>query len=68
MGLNGVDNGRCWFDNYRVPRDALLDKFCTVNPAGEYASPIKDNTLRFATMISTYGKVNAHCMPFMGTT
>ncbi|XXQ37961.1 Acyl-coenzyme A oxidase [Plasmodiophora brassicae] len=52
MGLNGVDNGRCWFDNYRVPRDALLDKFCTVNPAGEYASPIKDNTLRFATMIS----------------
>ena len=27
MGLNGVDNGRFWFDGVRVPRDALLDRF-----------------------------------------
>lgn len=26
QGLNGVDNGQLWFDNVRVPRDALLDK------------------------------------------
>lgn len=25
-GLNGVDNGRLWLDNFRVPRSALLDK------------------------------------------
>lgn len=26
MGLNGVDNGQLWFDNFRVPRASLLDK------------------------------------------
>lgn len=26
MGLNGVDNGQIWFDNVRVPRDAMLDR------------------------------------------
>lgn len=26
MGLNGVDNGQMWFDNVRVPRDAMLDR------------------------------------------
>lgn len=30
MGLNGVDNGRIWFDRYRVPRDALLDRYAQV--------------------------------------
>src|SRR5205085_11626979 len=25
-GLNGVDNGRLWFDQVRVPREALLDR------------------------------------------
>lgn len=27
MGLNGVDNGRLFFDHVRVPRHALLDRF-----------------------------------------
>lgn len=53
--LNGVDNGRAWFDNYRVPREALLDKFCSVSPSGEYSSPIQNPLERFATMI---GKSN----------
>ncbi|KAK4723567.1 hypothetical protein R3W88_026346 [Solanum pinnatisectum] len=25
IGLNGVDNGRIWFDNFRVPRENLLN-------------------------------------------
>ena len=29
-GLNGVDNGRLWFDDVRVPRDALLDRYGAV--------------------------------------
>ena len=30
MGLNGVDNGRLWFDDVRVPRTALLNRFADV--------------------------------------
>ena len=38
MGLNGVDNGRIWFDGVRVPRTALLNRFADVTPAGVYES------------------------------
>jgi hypothetical protein len=31
MGLNGVDNGRIWFDHVRVPREALLTRYGGVN-------------------------------------
>ena len=34
MGLNGVDNGRIWFDGVRVPRTALLNRFADVTPDG----------------------------------
>ena len=52
-GLNGVDNGRIWFDDVRVPRDALLDRFAQVSPEGEYASPIPSPGRRFFTMLGT---------------
>jgi acyl-CoA oxidase len=53
MGLNGVDNGRLWFDDVRVPRDALLDRFGQVAENGEYASPIPSSGKRFFTMLGT---------------
>ena len=34
LGLNGVDNGRLWFDGVRVPRAALLDRFADVAEDG----------------------------------
>lgn len=52
-GLNGVDNGRIWFDNVRVPREALLDRFGSVAPDGRYSSPIKSESRRFFTMLGT---------------
>ena len=52
-GLNGVDNGRLWFDDVRVPRDALLDRYGTVAPDGTYSSPIENETKRFFTMLGT---------------
>jgi acyl-CoA oxidase len=52
-GLNGVDNGRLWFDNVRVPREALLDRFGSVAPDGTYTSPIANETRRFFTMLGT---------------
>jgi acyl-CoA oxidase len=53
MGLNGVDNGRIWFDHVRVPRDALLNRYGGVNDRGEYESPIEKPTKRFFTMLGT---------------
>lgn len=52
-GLNGVDNGRIWFDHVRVPLDAMLDRHAQVRPDGTYVSPIEDRTRRFFTMVGT---------------
>ena len=53
LGLNGVDNGRIWFDGVRVPRENLLDRYAQVSPEGEYTSPIEDENRRFFTMLGT---------------
>lgn len=53
MGLNGVDNGRLWFDGVRVPRTALLNRFADVSPEGVYSSPIESTNRRFFTMLGT---------------
>ncbi|MEV7729597.1 acyl-CoA dehydrogenase [Streptomyces sp. NPDC087917] len=53
MGLNGVDNGRIWFDGVRVPREALLNRFADVTPEGVYESPIDNPNRRFFTMLGT---------------
>lgn len=51
MGLNGVDNGRLWFDNVRIPRENMLDRYAQVTPAGEYKTEIASESKRFFTMI-----------------
>ncbi|GAA3015729.1 acyl-CoA dehydrogenase family protein [Streptomyces fulvorobeus] len=53
MGLNGVDNGRIWFDGVRVPREALLNRFADVTAEGVYTSPIENPDRRFFTMLGT---------------
>ncbi len=53
MGLNGVDNGRLWFDQVRVPVDNLLDKYGGITEEGTYTSPIESPTRRFFTMLGT---------------
>ncbi len=53
MGLNGVDNGKIWFDDVRVPREALLNRFADVTPEGVYESDIESPNRRFFTMLGT---------------
>jgi acyl-CoA oxidase len=53
MGLQGVDNGRLWFTEVRVPREALLDRFAQVAEDGTYSSPIENPDRRFFTMLGT---------------
>ncbi|MEU0796994.1 acyl-CoA dehydrogenase [Amycolatopsis sp. NPDC005961] len=52
-GLNGVDNGRLSFDNVRIPREALLNRFGDVAEDGTYSSPIESDSRRFFTMLGT---------------
>ena len=65
LGLNGVDNGRLWFDRVRVPRLNLLDRFGSVDADGNYHSPIENPSKRFFTMLGTLvgGRV---CVPRAG--
>ncbi|MFJ2765505.1 acyl-CoA dehydrogenase family protein [Streptomyces prasinus] len=53
MGLNGVDNGRIRFDDVRVPREALLNRFADVTADGVYESSIENPGRRFFTMLGT---------------
>eukprot|EP00270_Netrium_digitus_P019609 TRINITY_DN7772_c0_g4_i2.p1 TRINITY_DN7772_c0_g4~~TRINITY_DN7772_c0_g4_i2.p1 ORF type:complete len:699 (+),score=165.27 TRINITY_DN7772_c0_g4_i2:47-2143(+) len=59
IGLNGVDNGRIWFDDVRVPRENLLNAVADVTEAGEYKSRISDPDQRFAALMTplTGGRV-----------
>jgi len=54
MGCNGVDNGKLWFEHYRVPRDALLDAFSQVAADGTFTSSIgrpRDRFLKVADQL-----------------
>lgn len=53
IGLNGVDNGRIWFDDVRVPRDNLLNRYADVTETGVYESEIDNPDRRFFTMLGT---------------
>ena len=65
LGLNGVDNGRIWFDQVRIPRINLLNRFGNVDENGVYSSPIENPSRRFFTMLGTLvgGRV---CVPRAG--
>lgn len=52
-GLRGVDNGRITFDNVRVPRENLLNKYGDIDADGVYTSPIEHRGRRFFTMLGT---------------
>lgn len=50
MGLNGVDNAKLSFDNVRVPRTALLNKWSDVEEDGTFTSKIDGGRQRFLTV------------------
>jgi len=50
MGLNGVDNAKLSFDNVRVPREALLNRWSDVTEDGTFTSEIGGGRQRFLTV------------------
>ncbi|CAM4099185.1 acyl-CoA dehydrogenase [Zobellia nedashkovskayae] len=53
LGLNGVDNGKIWFNQVAVPRENLLNKYGDIKEDGTYYSDIKNPNKRFFTMLGT---------------
>ena len=50
MECNGVDNGKLWFRNVRIPRENILNRYCDVTPEGKYVTSIKEKRARFLTV------------------
>ncbi|KAG0026404.1 hypothetical protein BGZ82_009478 [Podila clonocystis] len=46
-GLNGMDNGRIWFNHVPVPRTMCLDKYGGINEEGVYESMFQNKDQRF---------------------
>jgi acyl-CoA oxidase len=53
LGLKGVDNGRLAFDDVRVARGALLNRYADIDDSGTYVSAIEDDDRRFFTTLGT---------------
>ncbi|GAB0496376.1 hypothetical protein MMPV_007688 [Pyropia vietnamensis] len=51
-GLNGVDNGRLWFDATPLPADALLCRHATVSSTGVYTCDLPGEDAVFATAMA----------------
>lgn len=51
LGNENIDNGFIGFNNYRIPREALLDRFSQVSEEGVFSSPITNPDVRFATAL-----------------
>ncbi|MFF0633762.1 acyl-CoA dehydrogenase [Nocardia sp. NPDC004151] len=52
-GLPGVDNGRILFDQVRIPRENLLNRYADVAEDGTYSSEIENPSRRFFTTLGT---------------
>jgi alkylation response protein AidB-like acyl-CoA dehydrogenase len=59
VGLNGVDNGRLWFNNVRIPRTHLLNRFGEVTEEGKYQTHIPHRGQRFNTMLGKLQNLNS---------
>lgn len=53
MGLNGVDNGKIWFDQVVIPHENMLDRYASVDESGQFQSPITSDNRRFFIMLGT---------------
>jgi len=50
IGLNGVDNAKLTFDDVRVPRENLLNKYSDIDSDGNFTTSIKSPRARFLTV------------------
>ncbi|XP_031349107.1 peroxisomal acyl-coenzyme A oxidase 3-like isoform X2 [Photinus pyralis] len=53
IGLKALDNGFIIFNDYRIPKDSLLNRLADVSDDGIYSSRISDPIARFGIILST---------------
>ena len=63
LGLNGVDNGKIWFNQVAVPRENLLNKYGDIKEDGTYHSDIKNPNKRFFYHVGHLGRRKNLCSP-----
>lgn len=51
VGNEVIDNGFIGFNNYRIPLEALLDRYSKVSEDGIFSSQITNPDTRFATVL-----------------
>jgi acyl-CoA oxidase len=44
IGIQGVDNGWMTFNNFYIPKSALLNRFGDVDKDGIYSSPVESKS------------------------
>ena len=67
MGYNGVDNGFLRFDHVRVPRDAMLMRYSSVDKDGTYVPPPAQNSkASYATMVYVRATIVRDAGDFLG--
>eukprot|EP01132_Coremiostelium_polycephalum_P008256 gene8256-10146_t len=54
LGLNGVDNGQLKFENVRIPRVNLLNKYSDVDERGVYSSKFANPVKHFAAIMEPF--------------
>ncbi|XP_013145938.1 PREDICTED: peroxisomal acyl-coenzyme A oxidase 3-like [Papilio polytes] len=60
IGLNGIDNGFVMFNNYRLPKEAALDKMGGVDDNGDYQTPFRDPKKRFGASLGILSGGRVH--------
>ncbi|KAM9981497.1 hypothetical protein ACTFIY_003793 [Dictyostelium cf. discoideum] len=54
LGLNGIDNGQIRFDQVRIPRENLLNKYSDVSEDGVYKSQFNTPIKNFAAIMTPF--------------
>ncbi len=53
MGQDGIDNGFIIFNNFRIPRENLLNRFSNVTKDGKFETTIPNVDKRFAVSLGS---------------
>lgn len=64
-GLDGIDNGFILFNNVRIPRENLLNRFSNVTEEGEFQTFIENSDQRFGLQLGALS--NGRLLVMVGT-